>query len=95
MKKIFYPLIVLLALIPLGLISENPAWAEWDTGYYQEILGFIPKGINEAFSMKALMPDYTLSGINEVVAYYLSAFLGIALIFGFFYIMMIGKKVAK
>ncbi|MBV5278244.1 MAG: hypothetical protein J0647_04290 [Campylobacteraceae bacterium] len=95
MKKIFYPLFALLALIPLGLISENPAWAEWDTAYYQEVLGFVPKGINEAFNMKALMPDYNMSGINEVVAYYLSAFLGIALIFVFFYIIMIGKKVVK
>ena len=43
MKKILYPMLIIFILIPLGLISENPAWAEWDNEYYQEALGFIPK----------------------------------------------------
>lgn len=93
MKKIFYPILIVLIFLPLGLISENPAWAEWENEYYQEILGFIPKGIENAFHVKALIPDYTITGVNEVVAYYLSGIVGIALIFGFFY--FLGKKIAR
>ncbi|MDD2385092.1 MAG: hypothetical protein PHN18_12945 [Sulfurospirillaceae bacterium] len=93
MKNIFYPIIIVLIFLPLGLISENPAWAEWENEYYQEMLGFIPKGIENAFHMKALIPDYTIAGINEVVAYYLSGIVGITLIFGFFY--FLGKKIAR
>jgi len=93
MKKIFYPLLIVLALAPLGLLSEYPAWAEWENEYYQEALGFIPKGIENAFHVKALLPDYTVSGMNDVVAYYLSGLIGIALIFGIFY--LLGKKFAR
>lgn len=93
MKKIFYPLIVLFLLIPLGLISENPAWAEWDNEYYQEVLGFVPEGIKNAFNIGAVLPDYTFSGLNDILSYYLSGMIGVALIFGFFY--LLGRKFAK
>lgn len=93
MKKMFYFLAAMFVLIPLGLISENPAWAEWENEYYQEAIGFIPKGIENAFHVKALMPDYTMEGMNDIIAYYLSGVLGIALIFGFFY--LLGKKFAR
>ena len=93
MKKMFYLLAIVLVLAPLGLISEYPAWAEWENEYYQEALGFIPQGIENAFHVKALLPDYTLSGLNDVVAYYLSGLIGIALIFGIFY--LLGKKFAR
>ena len=49
-------------------------------------LGFIPKGIENALHVKALAPDYTIEGMNDIVAYYLSGMLGIALIFGIFYL---------
>ncbi len=93
MKKMLYFLIAVLICLPLGLISENPAWAEWENEYYQEVLGFIPQGIENAFHLKALMPDYTIAGLNDVVAYYLSGIIGIAVIFGFFY--LLGKKLAR
>lgn len=93
MKKIYYPLLIVLLLAPLGLISEYPAWAEWENEYYQEALGFIPKGIENAFHVGALMPDYTVEGLNDVIAYYLSGIIGVALIFGFFY--LVGKKFAR
>lgn len=93
MKKIAYPLLVLLILVPLGLISENPAWAEWDNEYYQKVLGFIPEGIKHSFSIKSAMPDYSIAGVNDVVSYYISAVLGVILIFGFFY--FLGKKFVR
>lgn len=93
MKKIFYPLFILFLLVPLGLLSENPAWAEWDNEYYQEVLGYIPEGIKNGFKIEGFMPDYTFSGLNDIVSYYLSAIVGIVLIFGFFY--LLGKKIAR
>jgi len=93
MKKIFLPMLVLFILIPLGLLSENPAWAEWENEYYQEALGFIPQGIENAFHIKALAPDYTIEGMNDILSYYLSGLLGVALIFGIFY--LLGKKFAR
>lgn len=93
MKKIFIPLLIILVLVPLGLLSENPAWAEWENEYYQEVLGFIPQGIENAFHIKALIPDYSIAGMNDVIAYYLSGLLGVAIIFGIFY--FLGKKIAR
>ena len=93
MKKIFLPMPVLFILIPLGLLSQNPAWAEWENEYYQEALGFIPQGIENAFHIKALAPDYTIEGMNDILSYYLSGLLGVALIFGIFY--LLGKKFAR
>jgi len=43
--------------------------------------------------MESLMPDYTFAGLNDIASYYLSALLGIVLIFGFFY--LVGKKIAR
>jgi len=93
MKKILLPILILFILIPLGLLSENPAWAEWENEYYQEALGFIPQGIENAFHIKALAPDYTIEGMNDILSYYLSGLLGVALIFGIFY--LLGKKFAR
>ena len=93
MKKILLPMLVLFILIPLGLLSQNPAWAEWENEYYQEALGFIPQGIENAFHIKALAPDYTIEGMNDILSYYLSGLLGVALIFGIFY--LLGKKFAR
>lgn len=93
MKKLILPLLFIISLVPLGLLSEHPAWAEWDTHYYQEVLGFIPSGIKNAFSMPTVLPDYAAQGVHDVVAYYLSALIGVAIIFGFFY--LLGRKRAR
>ena len=52
----------------------------------KKLLGFIPKGIENALHVKALAPDYTIEGMNDILAYYLSGMLGVALIFGIFYL---------
>ncbi|MDD3342681.1 MAG: hypothetical protein PHR87_03810 [Sulfurospirillaceae bacterium] len=93
MKKLAYPLLFIFILLPLGLISENPAWAEWENEYYHDILGFIPEGIQNAFALPSIIPDYSLGGLNDVVSYYLSGIVGIVLIFGIFY--LFGKKIAR
>ncbi|WP_456381263.1 PDGLE domain-containing protein [Hydrogenimonas sp.] len=84
MKKMFFFLAALTALVPLGLLSENPAWGEWENAYYEKVIGFIPAGISEGFAWKAPIPDYAVPGMGEVSGYYLSALVGIGMIFAFF-----------
>jgi hypothetical protein len=84
-KKIYIFLIFLIALVPLGLLSENPAWGEWEESFYQEKLGFIPTGIKEGGFFNALIPDYSVGFLGDVGSYYLSAVLGVLLIFGLFF----------
>ncbi len=94
--KIFMILGTLVLLVPLGLLSDSPAWGEWESEYYMKILGFIPKGIADAKGIKPLLPDYSLGSSHPVLWYYVSALLGAGLI----YIIMlmlskIGTKNAK
>ena len=87
-KRAYIVLFVLAILIPLGLLSESPAWGEWDNEYYKEVLGFIPTGIQNANSVNSPLGDYTLDGANSVIGYYLSAFVGIIILFTLFFILM-------
>ncbi len=84
-KRVFIILAILTALIPLGLLTDAPAWGEWDKEYYKKILGFIPKGIEKAKEINAPIKDYSLNGLGDVSSYYLSAFIGAILVFAFFY----------
>ncbi len=89
-KRVLVVLGILTLLVPLGLLSESPAWGEWEKGYYEKILGFIPQGIREAKSINALLPDYSLLGVGETLSYYISAFVGICLIY--LILFLISKK---
>ncbi|WP_457559913.1 PDGLE domain-containing protein [Caminibacter sp.] len=84
-KVIFGVLFFLLALVPLGLLDGADAWGEWDPSYFKETLGFIPAGIEKVadkFSfVKPLLPDYSLPHSNPVLGYYISAIVGVGLIF--------------
>jgi len=92
MKRIYIILVALLALVPIGLyLTDAPAWGEWDNSYYQKTLGFIPKSIENATST-ALFSDYSIKGLGDVPSYYISALIGIILIFAFFYLL---KKFIK
>jgi len=85
MKKIYLFLISFIIFVPLGLISQNPAWGEWENDYYKQKLGFVPKGIENANSINAIIPDYNIPFLGEISGYYLSAIIGIAVIFMVFY----------
>lgn len=91
-RKIFSLLFFFVLLVPLGLLTQLPAWGEWSNAYYEKVLGYIPKGIAEAKGLEAPMPDYAVSGMNSVIGYYLSALIGAALIFGIFYLIARAKK---
>ena len=80
-KELFILLLFFFLLIPIGLLTEYSAWGEWDISYYKKTLGFIPKGIIESFKIPAILPDYSLDNLNPVLSYYLSAILGVSIIF--------------
>ncbi len=85
-RNIYSLLLVLILLVPAGLITENPAWGEWDVDFFKETIGYIPKGIENAISLvKPIIPDYSLPGLNSVLSYYISAITGSLLVFFFFY----------
>ena len=87
-------LAVMLLSVPLGLLTDAPAFGEWDGDYYLKKLGFIPKGMEHFPNLqKPLLPDYSIVGANSVIGYYASAALGVALIFLIWFI--IGKIIAK
>jgi len=92
-KKIFSLIGIILILVPLGLLTDSPAWGEWGSEYYEKVLGFIPKGMQESSSIKPFLPDYSISGVNDVVGYYVSAIVGVVLIFVIW--LIIGKLIAK
>lgn len=74
----FFVVLLIMLLVPLGLITGNPAWGEWDLSFFHEKLGFIPLGIKQ-FSVfySAPLSGYSLPGISAVASYYLSAILSI------------------
>lgn len=85
LKPLYYLLVALLVLVPLGLLAEGTAWGEWGADEIAQItsggaaLGYTPSGMLSGFEWNALIPDYSLAGLPDVAAYYLSAVIGIAL----------------
>ena len=96
-KKIKIALTILgifLLAVPLGLLTDAPAWGEWDNDYYKKVLGFVPKGMESFHSfISPILPDYSLPGTNDVIGYYVSAIVGAILVFLIWFI--IGKIIAK
>lgn len=40
--------------------------------------GFTPKGMTEGINFEAMIPDYSMAGLPDIVAYILSAIIGVA-----------------
>jgi len=80
-KRSLYGLVAtMIVLCPLGLLASGTAWGEWGADEIKEIIGYAPKAIENGFSFSAIMPDYTVSGINEIMGYIMSAAAGVAII---------------
>lgn len=79
-------LVVMMGLTPLGLLAAGTAWGEWGTDEISstivngKVLGYVPKGMEKGFDFKALMPDYSIGGVSEVLGYILAAAVGTALL---------------
>ncbi|WP_291636535.1 cobalt transporter CbiM [Clostridium sp.] len=98
MNPIYGLLIGMICLSPLGLLATGTAWGEWVPDKINSVLtngkslGFIPKGMQNGFSFETLIPDYSVSGIPEIMGYILSAIGGVAIIIIIFKLINATKK---
>jgi len=80
LRRYWLILLGMALLTPLGLLAEGTAWGEWGAEDLMEMLGFAPRGIEQAATWwQALLPDYTVKGIGESAGYVVSALVGSAL----------------
>ena len=101
-KKKYIPVFALIAVLiaacPLGLLATGTAWGEWGADEIAEIvtdgkaLGYTPSGLESGWSLDVPMPDYALEGMNETLAYILSAVIGVALLIIIFKLISIPMK---
>lgn len=97
-KPLLILLAVLICAVPLGLIATGTAWGEWGVDEISGVvsngvaLGYTPKGMEGGFELSAIMPDYSIAGLPEVVGYILSAIIGIAICIIIFRIISAGMK---
>ena len=78
-------LLLVIALVPLGLLTQAPAWGEWDLNFFKQHVGIIPQGIKRFSDLYfAPLPDYSVKGLGDVAGYYISAFVGVIGVFGVF-----------
>lgn len=95
---IFALIAALIAVVPLGLLATGTAWGEWGADEIADVvvngkaLGYTPAGLEKGWSLNVLMPDYALEGMNEVVAYILSAVIGVALLIILFKLLSLALK---
>lgn len=78
MYRRYWLVILLMALAtPLGLLAGGTAWGEWGPEEMANLVGFMPRGIEQAANWwQALLPDYTVKGLGEGAGYIFSAFVG-------------------
>ncbi|HBL41368.1 MAG TPA: cobalamin biosynthesis protein CbiM [Ruminococcaceae bacterium] len=99
------PLLILPAVLvvatPIGLLADGTAWGEWSAEEIAQVvtggesLSYTPNDLANGWSLKALMPDYTLNGVGEAAAYLLSAIIGVAVLIILFKLISIPMKEKK
>ncbi len=83
--KLLIPVLIIFVVLPLGLIAENPAWGEWGLEYFKKLLGFVPEGMEKNKDLiNPVIPDYSLEDKHPIFSYYISALIGVVIIFGIF-----------
>lgn len=88
-KQLLIFILVVIALAPLGLIAEGPAWGEWSVDEIRSMIGFVPQSIqNTKPLIAAIIPDYEISGVSTIASTWISAIIGVALVFA----VMVGIK---
>lgn len=87
MKPLYVIIGILVLATPLGLLASGTAWGEWGAEEIQELIGFVPKGMENGFQFNSLIPDYSLGNVAEYIGYIISAGLGVIIIFIIFKIL--------
>jgi hypothetical protein len=91
-------LIILIILAQLGLLATGETFGEWGGEELEEKIGYVPSGLEHLSSIwGAPIPDYAFpedeSTSGAVIAYILSALIGVIVGGGALYIF--GKRIAK
>jgi hypothetical protein len=88
-KQLLIFILVVIALSPLGLIAEGPAWGEWSVEEIKTMIGYVPQSIEQTKPLiNAMIPDYEISGMGSLASTWISAILGVGLVFA----VMVGIK---
>lgn len=91
-KYIYLFLLITVILTPLGLLAQGGAWGEWSAQELKAMLGFVPLSIQENSPLlHVIFPDYEIKGFHPLLSTWVSALIGVALIF----LIMLGVKRAK
>lgn len=97
-KAVYGLVVALICLTPLGLLATGTAWGEWGADEIKDVvsggsaLGYVPEGMKKGFSFEAIIPDYAVSGLPDIVGYILSAVGGVAILLILFKIISSLKK---
>lgn len=91
-RPLYGLLIAMILLSPIGLLATGTAWGEWGSDQIKDVAGYVPTAFQNGFKFNALMPDYSVVGINEKIGYIISAVAGVALILILFKIIGSTKK---
>ncbi|WP_411679925.1 cobalt transporter CbiM [Clostridium thailandense] len=91
-KSLYGLLLVMVILSPIGLLASGTAWGEWGADEIKNIVGYVPSAFEHGFNFNAIMPDYSVAGINEKIGYIISAIAGVAIILIVFKIVASVKK---
>lgn len=100
-KRLWLIILALVVLSPLGLLAPGTAFGEWGPEELREMLGFVPKGLEELAGLNsfAILPDYSIPGWEEAglalqsLGYVFSAVVGIALVAGASWV--VGRVLAR
>lgn len=88
-KYLLIFILVVIALAPLGLIAEGPAWGEWSVDEIRSMIGYVPQSIENAKPLvEAVIPDYEISGMGAFASTWISAAIGVGMVFA----VMLGMK---
>ncbi|RDV84742.1 PDGLE domain-containing protein [Ammonifex thiophilus] len=85
-RKLWFWIVVLIILSPLGLLAKGTAWGEWGSDELKEMLGMVPEGLAKLEeTWHALLPDYSIPGFDktfaqQAVGYIVAAVVGVVLI---------------
>lgn len=97
-KFIYGLIIALICISPLGLLATGTAWGEWGVDEITnvasggKVLGYVPEGMKNGFSLSSVMPDYSFKGLPGMAGYILSAAAGVAVLLILFKIVGSNKK---
>lgn len=85
LKPIWFILVLLIMLTPLGLLAQGTAWGEWGGDELKAMLGYVPDGIKKLENIwTAVLPDYNIAGwespVKTGIGYIISASLGSGII---------------